>query len=133
MAGGETKDTVPAVLGAAARHPGVDAVVFLGMGIQGNVADMERSGPFFPGHGLERIVEFHERQEERYATAADELVTELGKPVLTATELALAQPGNPAVRTVRARGRYAYPSSNRAVAALAQLWWYERWRRGRSG
>jgi acetyltransferase len=133
MAGGETKDTVPAVIGAAARHADVDAVILLGMGIQGNVADMERNGPFYPGHGLERIVEFHERQEERYATAADDLVTELAKPVLTATELALAQPGNPAVRTARARGRYAYPSSNRAVGALAHLWWYRRWRQRRAG
>jgi acyl-CoA synthetase (NDP forming) len=132
MAGGETKDTVPAVLAATARHPQVDAVVFLGMGIQGNVAAMERSGPFFPEHGLERIVDFHERQEERYTAAADELARELGKPVLTATELALAQPDNPAVRSTRARGRYCYPSSNRAVAALAQLWWYRSWRDRRS-
>jgi acetyltransferase len=131
MAGGETKDTIPAVLAAAARHPSVDAVLFLGMGIQGNVAAMERNGPFYPGHGLERIVDYHERQEERYTTAADELATTTGKPVLTATELALAQPGNPAVRTVRDRGRYAYPSSNRAVTALARLWWYRRWRDAR--
>jgi acyl-CoA synthetase (NDP forming) len=131
MAGGETKDTVPAVLEATARHPAVDAVLFLGMGIQGNVAAMERNGPFYPDHGLERIVDFHERQEERYTSTADGLVADLGKPVLTATELALAQPGNPAVRTIRERGRYAYPSSNRAVGALAQLWWYRRWRQGR--
>jgi acyl-CoA synthetase (NDP forming) len=131
MAGGETKDTVPAVLAATARHPAIDAVVFLGMGIQGNVAAMERSGPFHPGHGLDRIVEFHERQEERYTTTAHELVGELHKPVMTATELALAQPGNPAVATIRRLGRYAYPSSNRAVTALAQLWWYRRWRQAR--
>jgi acyl-CoA synthetase (NDP forming) len=128
MAGGETKDTVPAVLEATARHDGIDAVLFLGMGIQGNVAAMERAGRFYPDHGLERIVDFHERQDERYTTTADRLATELGKPVLTATELALAQPGNPAVRTIRTLGRYAYPSSNRAVAALAELWWYARWR-----
>jgi acyl-CoA synthetase (NDP forming) len=132
MAGGETKDTVPAVLEATARHDAIDAVVFLGMGIQGNVAAMERGGRFYPDHGLERIVDFHERQEERYTRTADELATRLGKPVLTATELALAQPDNPAVRTIRATGRYAYPSSNRAVASLAQLWWYRNWRQRRS-
>ena len=132
MAGGETKDTVPAVLEATARHEGIDAVLFLGMGIQGNVAAMERAGRFYPDHGLERIVDFHERQEERYTTTADRLAGELGKPVLTATELALAQPDNPAVRTIRSLGRYAYPSSNRAVAALAELWWYARWRARRA-
>ena len=79
MAGGETKDTVPAVLGATARHPAVDAVVFLGMGIQGNVAAMERNGPFYPDHGLERIVSYHERQEERYTAAADDLVDRAGQ------------------------------------------------------
>lgn len=131
MAGGETKDTVPAVLGTAARHRDVDAVVFLGMGIQGNEAAMERGGPFWPDHGLERIVDFHARQDERYMTAADDLITELGKPVLAATELALAQPDNPAVRAMRARGRYVYPSSNRAVLALARMWWYGRWRERR--
>src|SRR5690606_24785878 len=34
MAGGETRDTVPRILEMVASHPDVDAVVFLGMGIQ---------------------------------------------------------------------------------------------------
>jgi acetyltransferase len=133
MAGGETKDTIPDVLATAARHPDVDAVVFLGMGIQGNTARMEREGRFFPDHGLDRIVAFHERQEHRYTSAASELVDELHKPVLTATELATADPGNAAVRGVVESGRYCYPSSNRAVGALARLWQYSRWRQRRTG
>ncbi len=131
MAGGETKDTIPDVLATAARHPDVDAVVFLGMGIQGNTAKMEREGRFYPDHGLERIVAFHERQEARYTGAAAELVTELGKPVLTATELAVASPDNAAVRGVRESGRYCYPSSNRAVTALGHLVRYSGWRQRR--
>lgn len=131
LAGGETKDTVPDVLATAAHHPEVDAVVFLGMGIQGNVAMMERAGGFYPDHGLERIVGFHERQEHRYAVTASDLASELGKPILTATELAVTSPSNAAVRGVVESGRYCYPSANRAVAALDKLWWYRRWRERR--
>jgi acetyltransferase len=131
MAGGETKDTIPDVLSTVARHDAVDAIVFLGMGIQSNQARLEREGPFFPDHGLERIVDYHDRQDRRYATTASELTTELGKPILTATELAVSSPGNAAVRGVVDSGRYCYPSSNRAVVALAHLWQYARWRRRR--
>ena len=74
MAGGETKDTITTVLEIVARHPSVDAVVLLGMGIQSNQARMEREGPFFPDHGLDRIVAFHDRQDHRYTAAAAELV-----------------------------------------------------------
>ena len=67
MAGGETRDTVPEIMRLAARAPGVDAVILLGMGIQSNEAKLMREGPFWPDHGLERIVAFHERQDARYA------------------------------------------------------------------
>jgi acetyltransferase len=98
------------------------------MGIQGNVAKMEREGPFYPDYGLERIVAYHERQERRYTTTAAELADELEKPILTATELAVTSPDNAAVRGVVESGRYCYPSSNRAVTALEHLWHYARWR-----
>ncbi len=55
----------------------------------------------------------------------------IGKPVLTATELAVAMPDNPAVQGVRAAGRYCYPSANRAVAALDAVVRYQAWRRRR--
>jgi acetyltransferase len=131
LAGGESKDTVPAVLELVAHHPGIDSVVFLGLGIQGNQARLERDGPFFPGHGLERIVAFHERQERRYAETAAGLAAATGKPVLCATELARSDPGNPAVAGVRESGRLCHPSADRAVAALAGLERYARWRRRR--
>ncbi|MGH7338370.1 MAG: hypothetical protein ACREI7_12370, partial [Myxococcota bacterium] len=70
MAGGETRDTIPKVLELAASHPDVDAVIFLGMGIQANQAKLMREGPFWPEHGLERIVAYHERQDARFAEAA---------------------------------------------------------------
>src|SRR5262245_47519058 len=106
MAGGETRDTVPEVLSLVAHHPGVDAVIYLGAGIQSNTARQLASGPLFPDHGLERIVAYHRRQDRRFAEAAAAASASSGKPVLTATELAVADPENPAPAAVRATGRY---------------------------
>jgi acyl-CoA synthetase (NDP forming) len=128
MAGGETRDTVPEILRLAAGHPEVDAVIFLGMGIQSNQAKLMREGPFWPDHGLERIVGYHERQDARYAEAAAEISVEVGKPILVATELAITSPANPGPAAVRASGRLCYPSANRAVTALDHLWRHARWR-----
>ena len=105
-----------------AEHDGVDAIIQLGVGIQSNQARLMREGRFFPGQGLDRIVDFHQRQDARYATAAAELSTATGKPILVATELAVADPDNPGPATVRATGRLCYPSGNRAVTALGHLW-----------
>jgi len=128
LAGGETKDTIPTVLGIVARHPHIDAVVLLGMGIQSNQGRLEEHGPFYPDWGLERIAAFHERQDHRYATVAAELSDEVGKPILVATELAVSDRDNAAVRGVVESGRYCYPSADRAVAALDHLWQVARWR-----
>jgi acyl-CoA synthetase (NDP forming) len=127
MAGGETRDTVPRVLELAASHPDVDAVIFLGMGIQANQAKLMREGPFWPDHGLERIASYHERQDARFAEAAAAASGATGKPVLSATELAVTSPGNAAPAGVRASGRLCYPSANRAVTALDHLWRRSRW------
>jgi acetyltransferase len=121
-AGGETRDTIPDVMRLIAEHPDVHAIVYLGLGIQSNQARMMRAGRFFPGYGLDRIVGFHERQDARYAEAADELSLATGKPILTATELAVADPDNAGPAAVRASGRLCYPSGNRAVTALGHLY-----------
>ena len=121
MAGGETKDTIPTVLETVARHPEVDSVIFLGMGIQGNQGRLEQEGPFYPDHGLERIVGYHERQDRRLAETAAAISSEVGKPVLMATELAMTDPANPAVAGCRDSGRLCYASANRAVTALGHL------------
>jgi acetyltransferase len=110
---------------AIISHPDVHALVYLGLGIQSNQARMMRDGPFFPAHGssdLERIVEYHERQDARFAEAADELGRRTGKPILTATELAVADHANAGPAAVRATGRLCYPSANRAVTALGHLY-----------
>lgn len=120
-AGGETRETIPEIMDLVARHEQVDAIIYLGIGIQSNQARLMREGHFFPDHGLERIVSYHERQDARFAEAAAELSTTSGKPILVATELAVADPANPGPATVRATGRLCYPSGDRAVAALGYL------------
>jgi acyl-CoA synthetase (NDP forming) len=130
-AGGETRDTIPTVMELIATHPDVHAVIYLGIGIQSNQARMMREGRFFPDHGLGRIVEYHERQDARFAEAAAELSDRTGKPILVATELAVADPANPGPAAVRASGRLCYPSGERAVAALGHLYRDARHRRRR--
>jgi acyl-CoA synthetase (NDP forming) len=132
LAGGETRDTIPEVMEMVANHPEVDAIIYLGLGIQSNQAKLMRNGRFYPDHGLERIVEYHERQDARFAQAAADISEATRKPILTATELATADPDNPGPATVRATGRLCYPSSHRAVVALDHMWRYARFRSRRS-
>ena len=130
-AGGETRDTIPEVMEMIAAHPDVHSIIYLGLGIQSNQARLMREGPFYPDHGLERIVEYHQRQDQRFAQAAAELSTRYAKPILTATELAIADPNNAGPAAVRASGRLCYASGERAVAALAHLWRYAQFRQRR--
>jgi len=128
LAGSETRDTVPEILEVVATHPAVHAIVFLGVGIQSNQAALMRTGRFFPDHGLERVVEFHERQDARYAQAAAEISDATGKPILVASELAVTDRDNSGPRAVRDSGRYCAWSATRAVTALEHLWQYARYR-----
>lgn len=128
LAGGETRDTIPLVIEKVARHPEVHAVLQLGIGIQSNEARMMRTGAFYPDHGLERIVGFHESQDARYARVAAAVSEATGKPILVATELAVSDPDNPGPAAVRESGRVCYWSANRAVTALDHLWRYARFR-----
>ncbi len=133
LAGAETRDTIPEVIELIVGHPDVDAVLYLGLGIQSNTATLLRSGPFYPDHGLERIVDYHERQDARFAQAAAEASERYDKPVLTATELAVTHPDNAGPAAVRATGRLCYPSANRAVVALDHLWRRARHLQARAG
>ncbi len=130
-AGGEVRDTIPEVMEMIAAHPDVHAVIYLGLGIQSNQARLMAEGRFYPDHGLERIVAYHRRQDERFAEAADELSRRYNKPILTATELAVADTDNPGPAAVRASGRLCYASGNRAVTALGHLYRYAEFRRTR--
>ena len=93
---------------------------------------MMRHGTFYPDHGLERIVEYHERQDTRFAEAAHELSVQTGKPILTSTELAVADPTNAGPVAVRASGRLCYPSGERAVTALGHMLRRVRYQEARS-
>ncbi len=130
-AGGEIRDTIPEVMELIAAHPDVHAVIYLGIGIQSNQARLMREGGFHPGHGLERIVAYHERQDQRFAEAADELSRRYDKPILTATELGTADPSNAGPVAVRASGRLCYASGTRAVTALSHMYRYAEFRRRR--
>ncbi len=130
-AGGEVRDTIPEVLALIAEHPDVDAVIYLGIGIQSNQARMMREGRFYPDHGLERIVAYHQRQDQRFAEAAHELSVANAKPILVATELAVADPDNAGPATVRRLGRLCYPSGGHAVTALGHLVRYAKHREAR--
>ncbi len=127
-AGGEVRDTIPEVMALIAEHPDVDALIYLGIGIQSNQARMMREGRFYPDHGLERIVSYHERQDQRFAEAAHELSVANAKPILVATELSVADPGNAGPATVRRLGRLCYPSGGQAVTALGHLIRYSKFR-----
>src|SRR4029079_7921182 len=116
------------IMELVAGHPEVDAVVYLGLGIQSNQARLMRDGPFYPGDGIERIVAYHRSRDTRFARAAAEVSEATGKPILTATELAVADPANPGPATLRASGRLCYASANRAVTALGHLYRYARFR-----
>ena len=131
LAGGETRDTVPEILDLLCRHPEVDAILQLGMGIQGATANVFKSGLFYPDHGLDRMADFHERQERRYAQAAVEASERHGKPILTTTELVYTdrEYGNVGTLAVREAGRVCYPSAHRAVAALRAMVDYAAFRR----
>ena len=131
LAGGETRDTVPEILDLLCAHPEVDAVIQLGTGIQGATANLFKSGEFYPAHGLDRMADFHERQERRYAQAAVDASERYSKPILTTSELVYTDRdyGNAGPLAVREAGRVCYPSAHRAVAALRVLVDYAAFRR----
>ena len=127
-AGGETRDTVTEIMDIVAGHESIDAVIFLGIGIQSNQAKMMKAGKFYPDNGLERIVAYHEKQDERYALTAQEVSRKLGKPILIATELAVTDPQNSGPASVRESGAYCYPTGARAATSLAHLYEYAQYR-----
>ena len=120
-AAGETRDTVVTIMEMLLSSSNIDSVVFLGMGIQSNQARLMREGPFYPDHGLDRIVAFHEGQDVKYAEHAVALSHQYAKPIVVATELASADVANPGVATMRRLGVPVYSRASSAVQALEHV------------
>ena len=118
------------MLDLVAGHTEVDAVIYLGIGIQAAQAELFRSGPLHPDHGLDRMVAFHESQDRRYARAAADVSEAHGKPVLVATDLTYTDRayGNAGPRGVVESRRVPFPSGHRAVRTLLHLCRYAEYR-----
>ena len=88
-----------------------------------------RDGPYYPGDGLERIVDYHERQDARFAQAAAE-ISDRDRQADPHRDRARGRrsPTTPDRVAVRESGRLCYASSNRAVTALGHLYRYARFR-----
>ena len=131
LAGGETRDTIPEILELAASHPDVDAIVYLGIGIQAAQAQAFKSGEFYPEHGLDRMADFHERQDRRYGSAAAEASERHQKPILVATDLVYTDRGygNSGPLGVHESGRLCYQSGHRAIRALSHLLRYAEYKK----
>jgi len=123
LAGGETRDTIPEVLDLICANDEVDAVIHLGIGIQAASAEVLATGEFHPEHGLGRIVDFHRRQDRRYAAAAREVSERHAKPVLSATELVHTDRayGNAGPQGIKEEGRLCHASAHRAIRSLRAL------------
>lgn len=120
LAGGETRDTIPDLLSLLLAHECVDSLIFLGLGIQGNVARSYFESPFANG-GTDRMAKFHTSQEERYAMSIITAMNKYGKPVLASSELSIADPGNPGPKTLRDHGVLCYRSPLSAVECLSHI------------
>ena len=135
LAGGETRDTIPEVLDLIAGHPDVDAVIYLGLGIQSNQAALMRSGPLLPGPRA--------RAHRRLPRAPGRPLRRRRPPRCPSATTSRCSPPpswrsptptTPGPAAVRATGRLCYATANRAVTALDHLWRHARHReaRGRS-
>ncbi len=115
-------------------HPDVDAVIYLGLGIQSNQAALhaERaaSTPTTDSSASSTTTSARTPASRRPPPSSSD---RYDKPVLTATELAVTHPDNAGPAAVRASGRLCYPSANRAVTALEHLWRRARHLQARQG
>ena len=120
LAGGETRDTIPELLSVLLEHASVDSLIFLGLGIQGNVARSYFESPY-ANEGTNRMANFHSSQEQRYAESIIAATNKYRKPVLVSSELSIADPNNPGPKSLRDHGFLCYNSPDNAVQCLSQL------------
>ena len=68
-------------------------MIFLGLGIQGNVARTYKESPVSTAE-TEKMANFHISQEKRYAQAIIQSSKDFGKPVFVATEIGITDTDN---------------------------------------
>ena len=120
LAGGETRDTIPDLLNVLLQHEEVSSLIFLGLGIQGNIARTYYESNSVTD-GMMRMADFHADQEKRYANSIIEAITKFEKPVMVASELAFADSNNPGPKTLKDSGFLCYRSPSTAVECLSSL------------
>ena len=126
LAGGETRETIPKMIDLVLSHESVDSLVFLGLGIQGNIARLYAESNYLDS-GMERILNFHNSQEEIYVSALTEGSRNWDKPVMVASELGSADPCNTGIAALKAANWFCHYSGGSAVRALSNLETYTRY------
>lgn len=120
LAGGETRDTIPNVISVALQHPKVDSIIFLGLGIQGNVARSYLESPLRTEE-TERMANFHMSQEKRYAESIVQGIKDYKKPVFVASEIGITDSTNPGPSRLIELGSMCHNSPSSAVRSLEAL------------
>ena len=122
----------PRCSSSIAAHPDVDAVIYLGLGIQANQARADaRRAASTPTTASSASSPTTSARTPASPRPRPTISDATGKPILIATELAVADPDNAGPAAVRATGRLCYPSANRAVTALDHAWERARWLQAR--
>ena len=131
-AGGETRDTIPTVLRADRRAPRGrrDRVPRARHPVEPGAHDARGAAsiPATASSGSSSTTSGRTAASPRRPPSS----SRTGKPILCATELAVADPANAGPAAVRATGRLCYPSGERAVTALGHLYRYARYRQRRT-
>ena len=120
LAGGETRDTIPALIPLILEHPQVDSMIFLGLGIQGNVARTYIESPVATTE-TKKMANFHISQEKRYAEAIMQASKDFEKPVFVATEIGITDSHNAGPKTLKDFGEACFSSPLTAVKALEAM------------
>lgn len=120
LAGGETRDTIPSLIPLILGHPEVDSMIFLGLGIQGNVARTYKESPVATAE-TEKMANFHISQEKRYAQAIIKSSKDFGKPVFVATEIGITDTHNAGPKALIDAGETCFSSPLSAVKALEAM------------
>ena len=134
LAGGETRDTIPEVLELIAAHPEVDAVIYLGLGIQSNQAGPDAapaaSTPTTASSGSSTTTSARTPASPMRPPRSPTATASRSSPPPSWRSPTRPTPGPAAVR---ASGRLCYASANRAVTALDHLWRRARHQQARAG